>query len=321
MSQVLPLPHDSLLAAGLLPELRDLAWLLDSPIRLADGGVLSWVSPQGPGFRYTEAEGLLLSLHAEARIREPDVLVGPIDADGRRLAARLAAALDPVGAVVHHGARYAFDTTVVAAALGRWQSIHPTGPGPEAAVRFVRSCLEREIGQEGVEDDGHWSRSFGPHLLKAALVLPDDPLLTGLADRFASTCWEDGWFTCHDATDHIYPHAHAYALEGLLALRAQGVEAGTHRLEPGLRSLLRAASSQRLSSDVIAQTMRIALAMGLPGHDPEVMALERQLQGRAARGGGIRYSRTSGHVNSWATTFTVQARRWMRLGASPLHLA
>jgi len=321
MAQALPLPSDAVGGARLIPELEDLAWLLSGPVRRPDGGVLSWTAPDGSGFAYAEAEGLLLSLHAEARAREPDVLVGPLVADGRRLAARLGGALDEVGAIVHGGARYAFDTAIVAAALRRWQAVDPTGPSPEPAAAFVRSCMEGRVGQEGLDDDGHWSRSFGPHLLKAALALPDEPLMADLADRFASTCWSDGWFTCHDETDHVYPHAHAYALEGLLAMRARGERAGTDRIAPGLESLLRAAASDRLSSDVVAQTVRIALAAGIPALDPRVSDLERQLRGRAAVGGGIRYSRTSAHVNAWATTFAVQARRWIRIGPSPLHLA
>lgn len=321
MSQTLPLSQDATADPRLVPELEDLGWLLGGPARLPDGGLLSWAGPDRTGFQYTEAEGLLLSLHAEARAREPGVLIGPLQADGSRLATRLAAALDPDGAVVQEGARYAFDTAIVAAALLRWQAVEPDAPGPEAAASFVLSCLERGIGQEGRDDDGHWSRTFGPHLLKAALALPDEPLLEELADHFATACWEGGWFTCHDATDDIYPHAHAYALEGLLTLRARGVTAGTHRLGPGLESLLRAASSDRLSSDVVAQTIRICLAMGIPAGDPRVADLERQLRGRAAVGGGIRYSRTSADVNAWATTFAVQARRWIRIGASPLHLA
>ncbi|MCP4868128.1 MAG: hypothetical protein GY898_05365 [Proteobacteria bacterium] len=321
MSQALPLPQDAIVDARFLPELEHLAWLMTGPVRLPDGGVLSWFASGGSGFPYTEAEGLLLSLHAEARAREPGVLFGPIQADGRRLANRLEAALDSTGAVLHRGGRYAFDTAIAAAALRRWKTVDPTGPDPAPAVAFVRSCLERRIGQEGLDDDGHWSRTFGPHLLKAALALPGDPLVEELAEHFASICWEGGWFTCHDATDHVYPHAHAYALEGLLALRAQGSTAGTHRLAAGLESLLRAAGSDRLSSDVLAQTIRICLAMGIPSGDPRVADLDRQLRARSAPGGGIRYSRTSADINAWATTFAVQARRWIRIGASPLHLA
>ncbi len=302
-------------AADLGPEWADLAWLLDGPVRLPDGGVRSWVGDRS--FDYAEAAGLLLSLHAETKTREDGVVADLVREDGRRLAGRLAAGLDDDGAVLHRGGRYAFDTAIVSAALRRWGA----SAAATRSASFVRSCLERALGQEGLDDDGHWSRTFGPHLLKAALALPGDPLLAELAERFAETCWEGGWFTCHEATDHVYPHAHAYALEGLVALRAQGLPAATRRLAPGLDALLRAASSDRLSSDVLAQTLRLALALGLPGGDPRVVDLERKLRARAATGGGVRYSRTSADVNAWTTVFAVQARRWMRLGASPLHLA
>ncbi len=299
-------------------EVRDLRWLLHGPARRADGAVLSWANPVHPGFAYAEAEGLLLSLHAEALAREPER--AGIRLDGRRLARRLVDGLDDAGAVVHRGVRYAFDTGIVVAALRRWSEVESVERGWATSTDWLRGRLAAGVGQEGATGDGHWSRSFGPHLLKCALALPGDSLLADLADRFCATCWDGAWFTCHDATDAVYPHAHAYALEGLLALRASGVVDRTDHLRSGVTSLLSAAAREQLSTDVIAQAVRLALAVGLSPHTPDVLAALRRMESRSAVGGGLRYASGSGDVNAWATMFGVQARRWTRIGPSPLHL-
>ncbi len=298
-------------------EVRDLRWLLHGPVRAPDGAVLSWANPAHPGFVYAEAEGLLLSLHAEALARGPEE--PGIRLDGRRLARRLVQGLDDVGAVVHRGARYVFDTAVVVAALRRWRIVEPDGPAFDASTEWLRARLRAGVGQEGAASDGHWSRSFGPHLLKAALALPGDPLLADVARRFCATCWDGAWFTCHAATDAVYPHAHAYALEGLAALRAAGVFDASGPLEVGTASLLSAAARDfDLSTDVLAQAVRLALATGRSPHHPQVRAVLTRMESRAAADGGLRYSPGSRDVNTWATVFGVQARRWTRLGASPL---
>jgi hypothetical protein len=300
-------------------EVRDLRWLIHGPVRRADGGVLSWHNPAHPGFVYAEAEGLLLSLHAETLARGPE---DPgVRLDGRRLAHRLASGLDDAGAVVHRGVRYAFDTAIAVAALRRWRQIEPHGPAYARSAAWLRDRLAAGVGQEGAPLDGHWSRAFGPHLLKASLALPSDPLLAGLAERFVATCWDGAWFTCHARTDEVYPHAHAYALEGLLALRAAGRPVAPEVLARGTASLLRAAARMDdLSSDVLAQAARLAIATGRSPSDPDLLVTLARLESRAAADGGVRYASDSDDLNAWATVFAVQARRWARIGPSPLYL-
>lgn len=318
MSQAMSFSPQLRVSPPLDAEVRDVSWLLRGPVRRPDGGVLSWVAGRRPGFVYAEAEGLLLSLHAEALARGPEEQV--VRRDGRILARRLVESLDGVGAVVHRGARYVFDTAIVVAALRRWRHVDSTGPSPEVSAGWLTDRLADGVAQEGAPRDGHWSRSFGPHLLKAALAVPEEPLLAELAERFCATCWDGAWFTCHADTDAVYAHAHAYALEGLLALRAAGVPVGSECLAVGTASLLAAAARDDLSTDVLAQTVRLALATGWPPHHRAVLDVLGRLEARAALGGGLRYAPGSDDVNAWATIFGVQARRWLRIGPSPLHL-
>ncbi len=287
-------------------------WLVHGPVRLADGGVLSWVNPRRPGFPYQEAAGLLLSLHAEAVAREGRE---DLRADGRLLAAGLRARLTDAGAVVHYGIRYVFDTAVVAAALDRWASVDG---GPDGAVcrQFLRSTLALGRGQRGSEADDRWSLVFGPHLLKVALALPGERIVADLAERFCATAWDGAWFRTEPHGRGIYAHSHAYALEGLIALEAQGVAAASGLIDAGIRSLEDIIDRPETTSDVVAQTARLALLRGRDASGPIAA-----LRARVGHGSAVRYRPGVDDLNSWASVFAAQALRWSRVGADPLWLA
>jgi len=309
--------------AALPFEERHHGWLLGGDVRTPAGAVLSWANPAGSGFEYPEAMGLLLSLHAEGLARG-DALVGEerLHRDGAALAEQLAARVGADGAVVHGGARYAFDTAIVVTALHRWQLVCPPSQASLVAGAvsrgrsFLLRCLAQRTGQLGAPRDGHWSREFGPHLLKLALALDDPAPVADLVPRFLDECWTPGWFTCHPGTDRFYPHAHAYALEGLAALEARGITVPDAPLRDGLRSLISVAD--RVPTDVVAQTARLA---SLCGRIEDTPPLLQTLRSRASAEGGIRYQQGSTDRNSWVTVFGLQALRWARIGADAGWLA
>lgn len=302
-------------------ETTHLTWLTDGPARDDVGGVRSWASPSGQGFPYLEAAGLLLSLHAESLARQGDSAT--VRADGTRIVEWILPQLD-AGVVEHKGARYAFDTAIVVAALDRWTVA--TGPSLRltAAVaggrRFLRSCLANRVGQQGRPDDGHWSRSFGPHLLKLALAL-DDPMVDGIADEFVHTCWDGERFRTHANSTSWYAHAHAYALEGLLALRQRGHAVDMSVVDAGLGALGRAVQETSTATDVAAQLVRLGLLRGWAPEDEGLQGAWERIAGRTREGGGMLYRDDTEDVNTWATVFTVQAQRWSRIGADPAWLA
>ncbi len=307
---------------GLLDEAPHVSWLVEGPARDEHGGVWSWTDGQTRGFPYLEAAGLLLSLHAEALGR--GVGSPRIEADARRIAGWILPRLDR-GVVAHKGARYAFDTAIVVAGLDRWSRV-ASDPDPtvELAVaggrRFLRSCLAEQIGQRGKDDDGHWSRAFGPHLLKLVVAL-DDPSFGDLGAYFLETCWDGDHFRTHAASLSWYAHAHAYALEGFLALRAKGYSVDMSVVDAGLDSLRRVVRETATSTDVAAQLVRLGLLRGWSRDDEGLQGAWELIAGRTCDSGGVLYLDDVDHQNTWVTVFTAQAKRWSRLGPDPFWLA
>lgn len=299
-----------------------LEWLLDGPARDPSGGVWSWANPHGRGFAYLEAAGLLLSLHAESIARGH--ASAAVRADAERIVGWILPRLRG-GVVAHCGADYAFDTAIVVAALDRWSAaVDDRSLVVRGAVAngrsFLRACLRDRVGQRGLDDDGHWSRAFGPHLLKLGLVL-DGPVLDGLADQFIDTCWDGEHFRVHARSSSWYAHAHAYALEGLLALRARGYAVDMSVVDAGLDTLRRAMRETGTTTDVVAQFVRIGLLRGWAPEDDGLLVAWERIAGRRHPGGGMLYRAGAKDVNTWATVFTVQAHRWSRIGADAAWLA
>ncbi len=315
------MPRSHLQHPTLAHEEAHVAWLLAGPVRDDEGGVWSWANPKGRGFPYLEAAGLLLSLHAEHLNTMPGDAA--VRADAERIAAWILPRLDG-GVVEHRGARYAFDTAIVVAALDRWRRVDGSSLPLDAAVargrRFLRRCLRERTGQFGRDEDGHWSRSFGPHLLKLAVAL-DDTLLDDLAHYFVRTCWDGERFRIHARSASWYAHAHAYALEGLLALRARGHAIDMSIVDAGLDSLRRHVGEASASTDVTAQLVRLGLLRGWAPEDEGLYGAWERIATRTRDDGGVLYRGDSEDVNTWATVFTVQAQRWSRIGADVSWLA
>jgi hypothetical protein len=311
-------------------ELVHLHWLLRGPIR-ADGLVSSWHHPDREGFPYALATALLLSNHVEILRRDTidAALRHELTADAAILGHRLTAAFDSTGVVVHRGVRYAFDTVLVAAALDRLAALEPrlevrSDEQRDGARAFAQQCLLEGRGQEGAAEEASrakWSLSFAPHLFKLAVGL-DPSTLRSLVSRFVAGYWRHGWFRAAPDRETPHPPAHAHALEGLYVLAAADLPVPSHVLEEGLRSLVEACKSPRITTDVLAQTLRAALMSGLPSSDPTVRALASQLLNRAHVDGGFRYSAAAdAELNTWATVYALQALRWLRLGADPRFIA
>jgi hypothetical protein len=303
-------------------EASHVEWLLNGPVRDTLGGVWSWANPWGRGFPYLEAAGLLLSLHCESLARDED---SPrVRHDCERIVSWIVPRLRG-GVVAHRGGDYAFDTAIVIAGLDRWSRVSDTRSlAVRAAIAggrtFLRSCLSDSVGQRGREDDGHWSRSFGPHLLKLGLAV-EDPALQSLADQFVDTCWDGEHFRVHANSSSWYAHAHAYALEGLLALHAQGYAIDMSVVDAGLDTLRRAVRETGTSTDVAAQLVRIGLLRGWASEDDGLHGAWERIASRTQESGGVLYRDDSEDVNTWATIFMVQARRWSRIGADITWLA
>jgi hypothetical protein len=294
-----------------------------------DGAVRSWSNPAHPGYPYAEAAGLVLS----ALATEPDT-----DALRDRIAARLARDVDAAGTVGRGGARYAFDTCVCLAGLLAHERAGGILDDPELPARMGRAAaamLDAGVCVEGAVDApvGHWSVSYGSHLLKCAVALTALDARTG-QDRHRGTVralvealaplGRGGRFPTHAAATESYLHATLYALEGIACLRARGWEGFDDTLAAGAAWLAtaqddagalrawhdgtRAWGARR--SDATAQAMRFWCWHDRARWAPNVARAKAFLTAAQDESGGLAYEPGSGDVNTWATTFAVQALRW-----------
>ena len=324
---------------------RMLTWLTNTACD-REGHVLSWVNPARPGYRYPEAGGLLLTLLAaeESFPSAKRVLV----------ADRLVRGLShPVG---RGGIGYAFDSAMVLSGLlahMRAGGTLPATSDPGASqptddlYAYVADCIARrsalgagDAAPEGA--DGRWSTSWGCHLLKMTHALrahggrgrpvSADVLIEQLLESLLPL-WRAGRFVIHESSDESYLHATCYALEGLLAIPE--VERTSEHLQAGAEWL---ASLQRSDgalpawhdgvrargpwpTDVVAQSVRLWAAVDADLFSLEIARGLDRLAALQTAEGGLRYLEGSEDVNSWATTFAVQAVTWARQGATPMSLA
>ncbi len=294
-----------------------------------DGGVWSWSNPAHPGYRYPEAAGLVLG----ALAAEPGTL-----ALRDRVAAGLARDVDARGAVGRGGARYAFDTCVCVAGLLAHERAGATLDDPALPDRMGRAAcalLDRGAAYEGAVDApaGHWSVSYGSHLLKCAVALTalDErsgegrcaPTVRALVGALAPL-GRGGRFPTHAAATESYLHASLYALEGLACLDARGYGDFAGVLDAGAAWLAAAqddAGALRAwhdgarawgppRSDATAQAMRFWCWRDRARWAPQVARARAFLAGAQDASGGLRYEPGSGDVNTWATAFALQALRW-----------
>lgn len=328
-----------------------LIWLQSDRVVLADGGVLSWSNPDHPGYRYPEAAALLLSLLT----REGAAL-----ALRDRLAHALALDVSPAGGLGKGGREYVFDAAMALSAF--LAHAGATARSPDRALsdplfEFIAANLAERRGMvpgpSGETDcagepnspsgEARWSHSYGCHLLKSVLAISAycgtesarGRRLARELVRDLLPLFDGQRFRTHAVSRLTYLHAHCYAVEGLLGLRALGAQWGD---EEAVRGAIRSAArwlagiqrpegglpawhdgsdgSGGCHADVAAQAVRIWTAVDRRGFTGPIGRALRFLGGLQAPAGGIWYSPESADVNTWATIFAAQAVRWAGEGAT-----
>jgi hypothetical protein len=286
--------------------------------------VLSWVDDDRSGYEYPEVAGYLLT---SLRLTGPatDPLAG-------RVAARL---VDLVGrgegGVGRGGRIYLFDTAIALTGLlthrhaRDWRA--ETGVIDDAA-RLVCAMVEAGSAHRGPEPDLRWSTFFGPHLLKVLIALrryeaqdprhPTAQAADALVERLLPY-FRRGRFRTHPMIDETYVHAHCYAVEGLLSdgrwdtivLPAVDELGAAQSDSGGLHAWLGPDGPYGpLRADATAQAVRLWTAVDPDRYRRQVTGALDYLSQCTDRSGAVRYTRLSPHLNTWATIFAVQARRW-----------
>lgn len=308
------------------------AWLVGPDVVDASGAVWSWHNPAHPGYVYPEAAGLVLgALAAEPgthalRARVADWLCAHAEGDG----------------FGRDGARYAFDTCVCLAGLLAHERAGGVlrDPGlPARLGRAARAMLDRGVPVEGAvaAPAGHWSVSYGCHLLKCAVALlaldaregdaRGRATVRGLLDALLPLA-RGGRFPVHGASTQSYLHAALYALEGLMCLHAWGYDGLGPTLDEGaawLASAQDASGGLRawhdgarawgpLRGDATAQAMRLWAWHDGARWSGEIARASGFLAGAQSARGGVRYEPEGADENTWVTAFALQARRWVDAG-------
>jgi hypothetical protein len=292
-------------------------WLDSDAVVMADGGVLSWVSPSGTGFPYPEAAAIWLAWAAWRRDRgEPGPSLSRVEPVAGRLLAELQAG--PLG---KDGHGYLFDTCLAFAALARWTGGSAGGPIVastsllDAGLRALEPFIDgSDPVVPGSSHTARWSSRWGPFLERAAAFLDQASLdlgVSGVADiarevrsRILPVNGEAG-----------YLHAMAYALEGLAmsgssALNPEAVAdlAAWQRSGGDLPAWAGGTGPGR--SDATAQAVRLWCRFRFPGRQK---ALEKGLAALArfqTPSGGLVYEESGDDINTWATAFADQATAW-----------
>lgn len=303
------------------------AWLRSAAVVDPDGAVRSWHNPNNPGFDYPEAAGLWLMAAG-----------GSADPLADRVARRLAERVDK-GEVGRDGVGYTFDLGVALAGL----HAHVAAGGPahaEARRRGEATLLQALAERRAVfaERAPRWSTSYGPHLLKLAIVLRQ--LRNARASAAAARLFDDlagahdrGRYLTDPGSGPTYVHAHCYAAEGLwcvahgedrsradaardrLALAAdwladvQRADGGFDRHHDGARACGPA------RTDATAQAVRIWAAVAPHRHRVSIARALAFIARCTTAEGAVRYEPDGADLNTWATIFSLQARR---LAARPL---
>jgi hypothetical protein len=314
-----------------LPEQGMLDWLQSEDVVTPEGEVMSWVNAGHQGYHYPEIAGYLLSLLAQegqssARLRN-------------RIVQRLTHDLSPSGGVGRWGTDYVFDSAMVLSGLlahTRVGGLLPEPTMPHRLFAFVSSHLAqyRGLSADQPADSGHWSLSYGCHLLKvarAAFAYGDaypasrTPLLVVRLLNDMLPLAEDGRFRINGESDDTYTHAACYAVEGLLAIEGRGL-ARVHRTIEACADWMAdvqlpdggmpagTVGDQPLSlahSDASAQAVRIWACVDPTRYRGQIDRGVDFLM-RVYRAGGIRYRPGSRDINTWATIFGLQALRWAR---------
>lgn len=283
-------------------------WLRTAPVA---GGTAplwpSWTNPGKPGFPYEEATAWVLRCSRRGLGLNARSVAAARDELGRRIEAS--------GGLRAHGRLFAFDTAV---ALGAFEAATSTGRSLVSTVAgFVRARRAVEGGPVLGEErpDTRWSEAFGAHLLwlnrplreAGEHALADD--LTSLV--LPRVLRHDGLLRIHGASDRVYSHAMAYALDGLVAAGAEGRALAKRGLVAMLdrfdgRSPLAAfvdePSPRR--ADVTAQCAALARQLVDDATADALLAAVARLQDPS---GGLYYESGSADLNTCAAVFALEA--------------
>ncbi len=294
-------------------------WLVDEAVVRRSGQVLSWVNPDHPGYPYPEIGGLWLRW---AKLR------GVVPELRARVSAWLRAALDD-DCVGRDGVRYTFDAGVVLAGLDAEEG--------GTSAHWQRLVDRIASGTATLPPlDARWSTRVGPHFLKLAsgALRAARPATVDVAAALATIDVRMGAggriFTSPD--DSTYAHAHAYAVEGLLALAhdesplpsarkrryAAAAQQGAHWLVTVQRPSGGIPASYEdgeegvgpSRSDATAQAIRIWLLTDPDRFRPAIERALAFLRNVTHDCGGVRYDDTCDDLNTWATIFAEQALSW-----------
>jgi len=320
---------------------RQIQWLLEGPIRSADGMLAAWVDPSGPSHLYEESTGYLILLLC----RLYKLTDGPrFKEEALRSVRALTQKIDGRNGCGREQSIYLFDTAVCARSLAVFfaafpdlqaaQDLEPTRLLLQRLAQTARRMFLEHIACEPpttAAGSQRWSEIFGPHLIKAAHHLL--PWMTKAGDQAArretvnqliAEHYRDGLFYQVSLSDPVYMHAHCYAVEGLLAMPdapARVIDETARRMaqlqspEGGLPKWWPQHAGADPAADATAQTVRIWQCVDPTGYAPNIEAGLSYLKQMSDRQGGVLYSPRSGHLNSWTTIFFLQALLWAAWGA------
>ncbi|MGH2345526.1 MAG: hypothetical protein ACRDG4_09900, partial [Chloroflexota bacterium] len=299
----------------------------------------SWVNPAHPGYVYPEGMGLYLTLMAQLTGSEHPEVIDPT----HRVARALQELVSPLGGIGIQGKLFSFDTCMAITGLLSYRR-RLNGEVNAATIArmggFVVGMAERRLAV--VNDTGsvpdvvpHWSTAFGASMLKEVIALDALATETGdercralaieIADEVIAGCRSDGFFHVIPQDRSVYSHAHCYALEGLLHLRARGYRDATEMLREGADRLCEwqnedgslfnwnntpPTRERRKVGDACAQAVRIWLAVDRDAYRPQIERGVSFLASLASPIGGLTYCLGSGDINSITSIFAVQAIEW-----------
>ncbi len=311
-------------------------WLVRGPIRRPDGLLAAWVEDGRPSFSYEESSAFFVSLCAWWYRRTGDAALGD---EARRTLWTLASVANARGGLGRDGHVYLFDMLVGLRAVRDFAAAFGED-GLSAA--FARKCRETAValarerralrGGTGPRPE-RWSAVMNVHHLKVLPLLldaDDEAQISGLFDVIAHRFSDrpSGWFCVDAEHTRIYTHAHAYAVEGIIAIAARtgtwrdslpfpAVEAlaRVQRRDGALPRHVRTAqdddgSREAAALDATAQAARIWQCVDETHYAGSIASALAYLHRRANPAGGFPYADDVPHLNSWTTIFAVQALAW-----------
>jgi len=314
-------------------------WLIDRLVT-PDGAVLSWENASHSGYRYPEAAGLLLTLLAGDE--RPHARAASV-----RIVSWLSSLIRERGAVGRGDRLYAFDTAMVLRGLLSFVEAGGELPDETAPHRCFRFLVETiNAGQATDAPTGEaarWSNTLSCHLMKLSFALRQHELHEPMGNErdlalrlfdktLQSFC--EGRFRTAPGDRSTYLHAHCYAVEGLLCMRAwkladesSVLEACAEWLEhiqrvhggiPAWHDGRRGAGPSH--ADATAQAIRIWSCLDRDRWAKPIALATRWIRQNTSPNGGVWYSPDCRDQNTWASIFAAQAVRFASGAADPLEI-